>query len=643
MNTKKFKNTVILSLITTLSLFSCQDYLYVVPDDIPTLDHAFSNRTTTEKYLFTCYSYLPDPGLAFNYPGLMSSRECWLLPSTGSSWYWVNGSSTDGALLRAWNIARGLQNSNTVLCNYWDGNDGGTPLFVAIRDCNIFLENIDKPTGIDPYEKEKWIAEVKFLKAYYHFYLMRMYGPIPIIRENLPITATPDEVRIYRDPVEDVANYIISLLDEAAEVLPSAVVNTTEEMGRATKTIVLAVKAQVLTLMASPLFNGNPYYRNFADNRGTILFPQESDPAKWEKAATAIKEAIDLAETEDNRKLFTFKEPVTTTPALIQEMSLRGAVTERWNEEIIWGSTKGDGPLQLLCTIRTVSGTPSGNFSAIAPTLEEAELFYTANGLPITEDREYIQLYPDIYATSVAGSADANYIRPGFETANLHFKREPRFYSSLIIDGGYLFGNGNVLRNTDLKFGTMGGGSSQNYSITGYFPKKLVNRESVLATNGWTEHLYSYPVIRLSDLYLLYAEALNEMKAAPDDEVYEYIDKVRERAGLKGVRETWTSSASLHPEYINSKDRMREIIHRERRIELAFEPAPYWDILRWKEAEALWNRKPIRGWNNFGTNAATFYQVTTVGTSNFSYKEYLTPIRQSSLDRNPNLVQNPGW
>jgi hypothetical protein len=331
------------------------------------------------------------------------------------------------------------------------------------------------------------------------------------------------------------------------------------------------------------------------------------------------------------------------TPAITQEMSLRGAVTERWNDEIIWGSTKDDDQLQRLSTVRTITNIPMLKVSCLAPTLEEAELFYTANGLPITEDREYMQLYPDISATSVAGSADADYIRPGFETANLHFKREPRFYSSLTIDGGYFFGNGNILRNVDMKLGMLGGGGTQNYSVTGYYPKKLVNRESVLSTNGWTNHWSTYPLIRLADLYLLYAEALNEIKDAPDDEVFEYIDKVRERAGLKGVRETWTSPASLHPEYITNKDRMREIIHRERRIELAFEPAPYWDILRWKEAEALWRYKPIRGWNHFGENTATFYQVTTVGTSNFSYKEYLTPISQSSVDKNPNLKQNPGW
>ncbi len=75
-------------------------------------------------------------------------------------------------------------------------------MFRGIRDCNIFLENIDKVPGMQEREKKRWIAEVKFLKAYYHFWLLRMYGPIPLIKKTIPISATVDGVKVQREPVD---------------------------------------------------------------------------------------------------------------------------------------------------------------------------------------------------------------------------------------------------------------------------------------------------------------------------------------------------------------------------------------------------------------------------------------------------------
>jgi hypothetical protein len=624
-------------------LGSCRDYLNVVPNDIPTMDHAFSNRTTAEKFLFTCYSYLPNPAEVFNNSGPAQSRESWYHPADGQVWFWIN-SDNSGNNLYSWRIAKGEQNTNSPLLNYWDGNNGGKPLFTAIRDCNIFLENIDRPTGLFAGERERWTAEVKFLKAYYHFMLLRQYGPIPIIRTNLDIAASPEEVRVFRDPVDEVADYIVELLDEAAEVLPPVLTNATEELGRATKTIVLAVKAQVLTLMASKLFNDNPYVSNFTDSRGTALFPAP-DPSKWARAATAIKAAIDCAELEAGCRLFKFEEGLVVSDAVKQEMSIRGAVTERWNPEIIWGSVKSDSHLQLLGFQRfeTNEALHALGLACMGATLSACELFYTKNGLPINEDREYMQTYPDIYATSTATAEYADYIRTNFTTANLNFDREPRYYATITFDGGYFFGNNNQLKSIGMKANDPAKGTGERGAWTGIGVKKVVNRETVLTTSSWTPKWYSYPFIRLADLYLLYAEALNESKPAPDDEVFEYIDAVRERAGLKGVRETWTSAASLHPEYVTDKSRMRDIIHRERLIELAFENQPYWDVIRWMEGEDRWNYKPVQGWNVYGTTAPTFYVMTTVGDSRFTYRDYFSPISQTAIDRNPNLKQNPGW
>src|SRR5690606_6260489 len=263
----------IIVMLITLSLTACKKYLDVVPDNIATIDHAFNMRQQAEKFLFTCYSYLPRhsvlSGSANENPALGAGDELWF-----HNFYQPY----------SWNIARGFQNVVNPYNNFWQGTQGGKDLYQGISDCNIFLENIGRTPDIDQSERLRWIAEVKFLKAYYHYYLTRMYGTIPIKRVNLPINADPETVRVFRDPVDSCFNYVVQLLDEAIADLPDLITNEADELGRVTKPIALAIKAEVLVTAASPLFNGNPDYANFKDSRGVQLFNPVYDPEKWVKA-----------------------------------------------------------------------------------------------------------------------------------------------------------------------------------------------------------------------------------------------------------------------------------------------------------------------------------------------------------------------
>lgn len=634
------KVNVLLLFISLITFNSCSDYLNVVPDNIPTIDHAFNNRVNAEKYLFTCYSYLPNPTDPNGNEALLGGYECWIAPE--GWWYFDNSNN-----LFAWKLARDGQNSNDPLLNAWDGGNGAGNLFIGIRDCNIFLENIHKPIDLDEFEMKRWMAEANFLKAYYHFYLLRKYGPIPIVDKNLPVSSTPEEVRVYREPVDDVVKYIADLLDRSLEDLPDDIQNQTQEMGRITKSIALALKAKVLTLAASPIFNGNSFYANVRDNQGRNLFSTTYDPNKWTIAAQAIKDAIDFSEGH-GAELYYYRgfDPVTDSTRI--KLNLRGAVTERWNKEIIWGSTKNDNFLQQVAAVRLQNAPASSAVvSMMSPTIQVAERFYSNNGVPINEDKSWG--YANRYKTSIVPAEERFYLKEGYETANLHMKREPRFYSSLSFDGCIVYGNGVIgdqdltkLNYAQMKKGQTGGmTASEKYSATGYLPKKLVGVETVIKESNWTSRRYSFPVIRLADLYLMYAEALNESKAAPDQEVYYPIDQVRKRAGLLGVQESWTNH-SVNPSKVNTKDGMREIIHRERLIELAFEGEPYWDLLRWKEAQEEF-KTPISGWNVKGDNTAEYYEVKVLTQPQFSIKNYLCPLKQRTLDINPNLVQNFGW
>jgi hypothetical protein len=625
-------------------LAGCAGYLDIIPDNVATLDNAFTNRINAERFLFGCYNYLPNPTDAFAHPSMVG----------GDEWWWNNDESRyfNNVGVR---MAYGFQNANDPYLNFWDGGNGGKNLFTGIRDCNIFLENIHLPPDLEEYERVRWIAEVKFLKAYFHFFLLQLYGPVPVIRENLPVNATPEEVRVYREPVDEAVNYIVSLLDEAVQDLPMDVIAMRfTEGGRITKPIALAVKAKCLAWAASPLLNGddsNPPEFSLTDNRGVQLFPQSYSVEKWQRAAVAIKNAIDTAHLAGHG-LYEHIPPSPVSDITLRKYTLRGAVTENFNREIIWPSTHDiDGTkTQKWCMPRVGAYVNMADITELSSTLKIAEQFYTSNGLPVDEDPEWIAWlggsFGNRYETQVARGTDHQYyIRTGETTAKLNFYREPRFYAYLGFDRGIFEGAGQTEINSYWLTGraTEANGYVQQDShiLTGYYIKKLVNTGTVQSSGQYSGKPYSFPIIRLTDLYLLYAEALNEMKSVPDAGVYEWIDKVRNRAGLDGTVNSWKKSTN--PNKPLNKSGMRDIIKQERLIELCFEGERLYDLRRWKDAVKYLN-EPVQGWNYKGFTADEYYRVTTyLNIREYTSKEYLWPIKINSLTVNKNLVQNPGW
>jgi hypothetical protein len=643
---KRISNKISTILLATLLSFAGCDYLDVVPDEIPTINHAFANRYAAMGFLYGIYDYIPDFADPNNNVALLGADEIWLCDN-------AVGSMTNSA---GWLIARGGQNVASPLFNYWSNRITNTriALFTALSDCNVFLDNIHKPFDLLDMERERWIAEVKFLKAYYHFMMLRCYGPAPLIKVNFPISESTAEMQRYREPIDSVVNYIVQLCDEAAAVLEPTVEDEINELGRATACVAKALKAQTLTLAASPLYNCNPDYAGFIDSRGIELFPQDKsqEKAKWERAAEAIREAIDYAEQEGGYKLFDFHaDPlaVSLSEQTILAMQTRGAATERFNSEIIFGSTGSNtDALQRACYPFWRQEQSGGVvYRTYAPTLKIVEQFYTSNGIPIEDDAAWVG--KDLFGKRTATTADKLIISPTRESINLHFDREARFYGAISFDGGRLYGNSKNndadLLYIDLRPGTYGGVVTPGrYSFTGYLCKKLINfRTSLTDAGAWTQHRYAFPIIRLADLYLLYAEALNEIKDTPDDEVFEYIDYIRARTGLEGVVESWQKYAvDGKKNKPLSQEGMREIIRRERMNELAFEGSRFWDLRRWKTAENVLNQ-PVRGLNPQATDLADFYTDNLLYEPVFEKKNYLWPISIYALVRNKNLVQNPGW
>lgn len=612
----------------------CNDFLDVVPDNIANMDHVFANKKEAERYMATLYSYVPVPHRT-------NTRT---LTFFGADDVWTYEYDNNYNRTPGLRIARGEQNVNSPYENYWDGN-----MFKAIRDCNIFIEEMSKPGRVpelDMATRMRWISEAKFLKAYYHFILFRMYGPIPVIRENLSIGSSIDEVAVEREPVDDVVNYLSTLLDEAAEYLPLIIENTADEAGRLTKGAAYMLKAKLWVTAASPLFNGNPDYKTFTDKTGTHLFPQQYEKSKWDKAVVACEEAL---ANIPGVELYKFMDAAGLNKKTQAQMNLRGAVTDRFNREIIWGRYMDPYEnivMQAEASVPQMMSTAKNSFSSscFSVTLNMVERFYSKNGVPINEDKTWD--YGNRYNVAQVGADQKYNLIEGYTTAIMNQNRENRFYGSLMFDGCVVYmkntPNEENAHKIQALYGDQNGVANGGHfaTVTGYWIRKIINWEYTHSDKGANSRTYSWPEMRLADLKLLYAEALNEVDRR--DEAIRELNDVRARVGLDGVKESW-SNFSTKPNKPDSQDGLREIIHQEREIELAFEGHRIWDIRRWKKAEEFQN-STIKGWNVMGRTPGQYYQVNTVYEQTFvSPRDYLWPISLNTMLRNPKLVQNPGW
>lgn len=617
-----------LLLLLPFVLPSC-NYLDIVPDNVATIDNAFLMRSEAEKFLFTCYSFLPAEDNLQQDPAFFGGDECW--------YYAVSNNP--------WNIARGSQNVVDPYVDYWTGSRSGTPCYKAIRDCNIFLANIDKVPDLDDYERDRWVAEVQFLKAFYHWLLLRMYGPIPIVDKNLPISSSTEKVKTARQPVDSCFHYIVNLIDSALVNLPEVIENEATERGRINKAIALSIKARILVAAASPLFNGNPDYANFTDKNGVHLFNPQYDPNKWEKAAAACKTAIDFCLSHGYELYYWEPNRDGLSDTTIAKMNIRAGITDKWNSGVIWGDPNSLADyLQWVSQARLLPEATPNIQSLMAPTMRMAELFYTSHGVPIEEDKTWD--YSERLNLRTATAADKFNIKEGYQTVGLHFGRETRFYADLGFDGSVWYGQGRF-DDSDPYYVLAKKGQAASrksvayYSVTGYWPKKLVNFNNPVSSGvRYYADPYPWPRMRLAELYLSYAEALNEAQG-PGPEVFKWINLVRKRASLPEVQAAW-DNYSTNPSKYKSKDGLRKIIHQERLIELAFEGRRFWDLRRWKAAEDKLNA-PIRGWSIEKEEAKNYYKVKVLYQQTFQKKDYFWPIKEEELINNEKLVQNPGW
>jgi hypothetical protein len=436
---------------------------------------------------------------------------------------------------------------------------------------------------------------------------------------------------------------IIDMYDQAIELLP-ATRTQKSEYGRASKTIAKALKSKLLLYAASPLFNGNTDYKDLTGKDGAQLISQTPDKNKWKTAMDAAEEAITFARAQ-GFDLYTFDKPdpfgedpaVKTYTADFRQayLNCRMVLADDWNKEIIWANTRSEnngnspqrhGVVKGLDSRAYGESNPVGGLGA---TLTTAQIFHTRNGLPPEED-------PNLgYTWDAAGRMT---VPAGAETCNLHLNREARFYAAIGFDRGPYEFNSDSTYQLKLKAGEKNGmlTKGQDHFYSGYCVKKFIDPDGEARASTWKYQEYSYPLIRLADLYLQYAEACAGYQGSLDAKAQDYLQKLRARAGLDMA-------------YFNGKsgDALVEAIRRERMIELVFESQWYFDLRRWKKALDWFekDRNGIWGLNDEGKDNASFYKETqlTAQPLVFGRKNYLLPIEVEYVNANENLVQNTGY
>lgn len=638
---------VIASVALLAGLYSC-NYLDVVPDETTTIEDTWADADKAREYLYSCYGYLPNPAISQSSLDQMTGDE------VITSFEHESFAS----------FPKGNYSASNPVISYWNS------FFQGIRQCYMCINSLDKVPDLDATLKSDYKAQCQYLIAYYHYLMARCYGPIILVKEE-PKWDTQLADYLGRTKYDDCVQWICDLFDEAAKTLP-AKRSSQAEFGLATSTACKALKAKMLLYAASPLFNKEAptIYANFKDRDGNNLMPTAYDANKWVKARDAIKAAIDFAEqngfalyqTQDLQigKQFSDKNqyPEAGPQRCLRFIGLD--YVNGVNPEVILAETRGEGFYGLQNkSLPFVSQGQAWN--GVAPTWAMLNRFYTKNGLPWDEDPDYMS--KDKLQVVNVDDAHIDEAKKGQQTIAFNLDREPRFYAWVAFQGGYY----EVLNRTNKPAYTqsngkkdntearitcsfiLGGNCSRgsasaprpgNYSPSGYLNKKFVDPNISVGTDGVDLKGYPYPVIRLADLYLAYAECCIEVGSATDlTNAKTYINKVRTRAGIPTVEDAWGKIGVTL-----TQDKLRQIVRQERMNEFYLECQNFWDMRRWMLAEKYFGVK-AQGLNIMGKNMTEFANLQTI---DFERKfeaptQYLLPIPLDDINKNPKLVNNPGY
>lgn len=614
---------ITMAIAIMFAISSCDSFLDTTPEDLRSPEQIFSTYESTENAMFGVYSYIRDI-----YPWNMPDTYC----------------TSDNDVV--------YTNITTFDLGKWDPTGSyyqkWTNFYKYIREATYFLQNLDicQDPQLDENTREQWRAEVRCLRAYYYAQLMRMYGPVILLKDEQPDFTGVDMQR-ERDTWDECVEWVTNEFWDLSENPYLPVVQEGNSYARMSQAIALAYRARILLQSASPQFNGNPDYVNVCKKDGTPLFPTSYKEEKWDLARQAAQDVIDLGYYNLVKKTYT---EGSKAGQIDPVSSYKSVFTDFQNKEIIFSYLENSGTLDNRLTPNSLSCWGGGH----NPTQEIVDAYAMDNGrYPIvgytTADRDVPIIDEESgykeegYSTfSNPMSATITTKNNDMETFNMYVGREPRFYVSLFYGGLYWFPKkaSEQIYLEMFKNGNNGPSASHNYYSTGYNMIKFASPEYEAKPRKNIKR--ELPYMRYAEILLDYVEAAIELNELDDPNLFTYWNMIRERAGLPDIQD-------VYPEAVGDKAQLRDLLHRERRVELAFEGQHFYDTRRWLTAEET-EKGNIHGMNinaegKSGSNKYPddFFQRTVVEKRMYNTSFNLFPIPQSVMEKNPALVQNYKW
>lgn len=644
---------------------SCSDYLDKEPDTELTVDMVFENRDKVYSWLANVYDVIHTP-------------DKWALTADG---YEVMADDiTPSMRWQQWDWRLSIEKlfGQWTINSPWDGNLWAY-MPQRIRQGYIFNQKIHELNDgeITKSEIANMKNEVKFLTAYAWWLLAENYGGVPFRPDYIaPTDFNLDELMVGQTPFDEIVDYCDKEMLEAANALP-AIYSDPAKFGRINKIMALTVRSRMLLFAASPLVNGNPWYKDYRNKKGQLIFNPEYDHNKWIKAAKACKLCIDEAEAA-GYALYTEKGPDGNDDPFMSTYNVHIKKWSEGNREITFPVTKGNQYQDTFLRVASVRELGGGNGLGVYQSLVDA--FFTKNGLPIDDPRSGYDREHEAETSKAVETYETNWEHgtgnPGEITAkgtfNMYCNREPRFYNAVSYNGSwntvlnrqfdfYWGGKDNVREKSPHDAPQNGYLVRKSLCMTdSYDPRKVTDRQAFL--------------YRLAFTYLDYAEAVNEAydNSEARQQALEYLNRIRKRAGVRMY--TVSAVPDTDPEYIHvedTQDAIRKVVHMERRVELCVENNRWYDIRRWMAANAdklsatnshvyAYDFAPDLCGYNEGMNVAakrsgkqektgehnpefckrvTGWQPARV----WKRKYYFFPVYIDEYEKNPNLVQGPFW
>ena len=510
-------------------------------------------------------------------------------------------------------------------------------MYTRIRAANLALENLKKATAFPAATVNRLNGEAKFMRAYFYHQLVRYYGGVPIIDKSFSLADT--EFLSKRNTMKECIEFIVKDCDEASAHLNGL----SMAAGRASRAAALALKSRILLYAASDMYDASTAKSKSTamaaySNPEFVAYVDGSRADRWTKARDAAKAVLDL-------------------PGLGNQLNLSApASKEDGTTNYLNNSLARNGGEKELIFGRYFINAKAENGGRIG-------LFNGPNGYNNWAGNAPIQNFVDDYEM-MDGS---KFSWSNTEHASAPYQnRDPRFYATLMYDGSAWKPRSPSAASKDpfnqIQTGQyeISSGSGKvayfgldtrkssiedwNGSYTGYYFRKFTDpNPAIVDQNTWQQ--IPWPFFRYTEAVLNYVEACIEL--GQDAEARAWLNKVRFRSGMPAITE--------------SGDALRQRYRNERRVEMAFEEQRYHDARRWMIAGSTLGRKVqiinVIGTLKAGKTVTLYrydpssydYQYKVVemdpGKENRAWldKMYFLPIHRDEMNRNKNLVQNPGY